>query len=33
MVPQLARFTDLGLPLLRLMVGIVYFTSGWSQVA
>jgi putative oxidoreductase len=32
MFPQLFRFTDLGLLLLRLMAGIVFFTSGWSHV-
>jgi putative oxidoreductase len=32
MFPQLLRFTDLGLLLLRLMIGIVFFTSGWSHV-
>jgi len=32
MFPQLARFTDLGLLLLRLMVAIVFVTSGWSHV-
>ena len=32
MFPQLARFTDLGLLLLRLMVGIVFLSSGWSHV-
>ena len=32
MFPQLARFTDLGLLLLRLMVGIVFFTSGWNHL-
>lgn len=32
MFPQLARFTDLGLLLLRLMIGIVFITSGWSHV-
>lgn len=32
MFPQLFRFTDLGLLLLRMMVGIVFFTSGWSHV-
>ena len=31
--PQLARFTDLGLLLLRLMVGIVFVTSGWSHLS
>ena len=30
--PKLARFTDLGLLLLRLMVGIVFLSSGWSDV-
>ena len=32
MFPQLARFTDLGLFLLRFMIGIVFFTSGWSHL-
>jgi putative oxidoreductase len=32
MFPQLARFTDLGLLLLRLMVAMVFLTSGWSHV-
>ena len=32
MFPQLARFTDLGLLLLRLMAGIVFLTSGWSHL-
>jgi putative oxidoreductase len=31
MFPQLARFTDLGLLLLRLMVASVFVTSGWSH--
>jgi putative oxidoreductase len=30
--PQLAQFTDLGLLLMRLMVGLVFVTSGWSHV-
>ena len=30
--PQLARFTDLGLLLLRLMVGLVFITSGYSHL-
>ena len=29
---QLARFTDLGLLLMRLMVASVFITSGWSHV-
>src|SRR5581483_2541871 len=33
MFPQLARFTDLGLLLLRMMVALVFVTSGWSHVA
>jgi len=32
MFPQLARFTDLGLLLLRLMVGVVFVTSGYSHL-
>ena len=32
MFPQLARFTDLGLLLMRLMVASVFITSGWSHV-
>lgn len=30
--PQLARFTDLGLVLLRLMVGFVFATSGFNHL-
>jgi len=30
--PQLARFTDLALLLLRVMVGMVFITSGWSHL-
>ena len=32
MFPQLARFTDLALLLLRLMVGLVFITSGWKHL-
>jgi putative oxidoreductase len=32
MFPQLAKFSDVGLLLLRLMVGLVFVTSGWSHV-
>jgi putative oxidoreductase len=32
MFPQLARFTDLALLLLRLMVGLVFITSGYSHL-
>lgn len=31
MFPQLARFTDLSLILLRLMVASIFVTSGWSH--
>jgi len=31
--PQLARFTDVALLLLRLMVGTVFITSGWKHVS
>lgn len=30
--PQLSRFVDLGLLLLRLMVGVIFVTSGWSHL-
>jgi putative oxidoreductase len=32
MFPQLARFTDLGLLLLRLMVGLIFVTSGYRHL-
>src|SRR5204863_7729641 len=32
MFPQLFRFADLGLLLLRLMVGLVFVTSGWGHL-
>jgi putative oxidoreductase len=32
MFPQLARFTDLGILLLRLMVALVFLTSGYSHL-
>lgn len=32
MFPALSRFTDLGILLLRLMVGLVFVTSGYSHV-
>lgn len=32
MIPGLARFTDLGLLLIRLMVGLVFVTSGYSHL-
>ena len=30
--PQLLRFADFGLLLLRLMVGIVFLSSGWNHL-
>src|SRR5438067_100883 len=30
--PQLARFTDVALLLLRVMVGIVFITSEWNHL-
>jgi putative oxidoreductase len=32
MFPQLARFTDLGLLLMRLMVGLVFANSGYGHL-
>ena len=32
MFPQLARFTDLGLLLMRLMIGVVFVASGYSHL-
>jgi putative oxidoreductase len=32
MFPQLSRFNDLGLLLLRLMIGLVFLTSGYSHL-
>jgi len=32
MFPALSRFTDLGLLLLRLMVGLVFATSGYNHL-
>lgn len=32
MFPALSRFTDLGLLLIRLMVGLVFVTSGYSHL-
>jgi len=30
--PELARFNDVALFLLRIMVGIVFITSGWNHL-
>lgn len=32
MFPELARFTDLGILLMRLMVGLVFVTSGYGHL-
>src|SRR3954466_10938345 len=32
MFSQLAQFTDVALLLLRVMVGLVFITSGWSHL-
>jgi putative oxidoreductase len=32
-IPFLAKFTDVALLLLRLMVGLVFFTSGWKHTS
>lgn len=32
MFPQLARFTDLSLLLMRLMVGLIFVNSGYSHL-
>ena len=32
MFPELAQFTDITLLLLRVMVGIVFITSGWNHL-
>jgi putative oxidoreductase len=32
MFPQLAQFADFGFLILRLMVGIVFITSGWNDL-
>jgi putative oxidoreductase len=32
MFPQLTQFADFGLLALRLMVGLIFATSGWSHV-
>ena len=32
MFPQFAQFTDVALLLLRVMVGVVFITSGWNHL-
>jgi putative oxidoreductase len=33
MLPWLANFTDVALLLLRLMVGLIFFSSGWADIS
>ncbi|HKD03863.1 MAG TPA: DoxX family protein [Terriglobales bacterium] len=33
MFPELARFEDLGLLLMRLLVGVIFLSSGWSHAS
>ena len=30
--PELARFADVAMLLLRVMVGVVFVTSGWNHL-
>ena len=30
--PQLAQFNDVSLLLMRLMIGVVFFPSGWRHL-
>jgi putative oxidoreductase len=32
MIPQLLRYEDFGILLLRLMVGVIFISSGWHHV-
>jgi putative oxidoreductase len=32
MFPELTRFTDVALLLLRIMIGVVFLTSGWKHL-
>lgn len=32
-LPFLAKFTDIALLLLRLMLGVIFFTSGWKHTS
>lgn len=32
-IPFLANFIDIALLLMRLMVGLIFFTSGWKHVS
>jgi len=32
MIPQLLRYEDIGILLLRLMAGVVFISSGWNHI-
>ncbi|HKV26660.1 MAG TPA: DoxX family protein [Candidatus Acidoferrales bacterium] len=32
MIPQLLRYEDFGILLLRIMAGVIFISSGWSHV-
>ena len=32
-IPLLAKFTDIALLMMRLMVGLIFFTSGWKHAS
>ena len=32
-IPFLANFTDIALLMMRLMVGLIFFTSGWKHAS
>lgn len=32
MIPELARYADYGFLLLRLMVGVIFISSGWNHL-
>lgn len=32
MIPQLLRYEDIGILLLRIMAGVVFISSGWSHL-
>ncbi|HVA17896.1 MAG TPA: DoxX family protein [Candidatus Dormibacteraeota bacterium] len=32
MIPQLLRYEDIGIFLLRLMVGVIFISSGWNHI-
>lgn len=32
MIPQLLRYEDIGILLLRIMAGVIFISSGWNHV-